>query len=130
MRRQFKLVDQDEDYLNSLGLDWEAVRSGGQWVLVHQYPVPAGYSLDRTSAAVRIEPAYPDVQLDMVYFHPHLQREDGKAIRALAVQKIDGRPWQRWSRHRTPQNPWRPGEDYVGTHLLLVRHWLERELIA
>jgi hypothetical protein len=54
-------------------------------------------------------------------------RADGVPIKALAQQQIDGTGWQRWSRHRTPQNPWRPGVDSVATHLVLVDQWLLRE---
>ena len=51
---------------------------------------------------------------------------DGSAVRATSVRTtIDGTPWQRWSRHRTSQNPWRPGVDGIPTHLALVEHWLE-----
>ncbi len=79
--------------------------------------------------ALRIETGYPDTQLDMVYFYPHLARCDRQPIGALASQTLDGKDWQRWSRHRTGQNPWRPGEDDLASHLALVEHWLEREFL-
>ena len=70
---------------------------------------------------------YSDSQIDMVYFNPHLARADGRAIGALATQTIAGVSWQRWSRHRTGANPWRPGVDDVASHLALVDEWLRRE---
>ena len=81
-----------------------------------------------TAIAYRIETGYPDTQLDMVYFLPALQRSDGRGIGALSTQGISGASWQRWSRHREPGFPWRPGVDDLSAHLLLVDHWLEREV--
>jgi hypothetical protein len=80
------------------------------------------------SAAIRIETGYPMAPLDMVFFHPALARVDGTQIKATqVVQTIDGKQYQRWSRHRTKANPWKPGEDSLATHLVLVEDWLERE---
>jgi hypothetical protein len=87
-----------------------------------------GYGRQDVDAAVNVAPGYPDSQLDMVYFHPHLVRADGKPLGAVSGGvAIDGRDWQRWSRHRTPANPWRPGVDDLSTHLGLVHEWLARE---
>ena len=131
MRHQFHLPPDDETHLNSLGLPWETVIDANvRWLIVHDKPVPAGYTAERVRAAFLIPAGYPDVQIDMVYLEPALARRDGGAIGALASQTIEGRPWQRWSRHRTPQNPWRPGVDDVAAHLLLVDHWLRRALGA
>ncbi|MBX9746205.1 MAG: hypothetical protein K2X34_04840, partial [Hyphomonadaceae bacterium] len=54
---------------------------------------------------------------------------DGRAIGALAHDDFDGKTWQRWSRHRTPANRWRPGIDGLSTHFALVQEWLARELM-
>jgi hypothetical protein len=64
----------------------------------------------------------------MVWFEPALVLTSGRAIGALSSHTIDGTTWQRWSRHRTAQNPWRPGVDDVSTHLGLVDDWLSREV--
>jgi hypothetical protein len=128
MRRQFSLPEVDEDHLEARGLAWETVIEGGvRWLIIHDFPAPNGYNQAKVAAAVRMDIGYPDAQLDMVYFYPHLARLDGRPIGALASQPLDGKDWQRWSRHRTAQNPWRPGEDDLSTHLALVEHWLERE---
>jgi hypothetical protein len=64
----------------------------------------------------------------MVYFHPPLARKDGKAIGATqATQALDGKSFQRWSRHRTPAHPWIPGQDDLSTHIALIEEWLSRE---
>ena len=128
MRRQFQLPEADREHLDARGLQWETITDGGsRWLLLHDFSVPAGYNAVHIIAAVMIGATYPDAQLDMVYFFPPLARTDGGAIGALSNQVIDGKMFQRWSRHRTPQNPWRPGEDDLATHLALVEHWLERE---
>jgi hypothetical protein len=128
MRRQFSLPEADETWLESLGLLWEAIiENGVHWLLLHGYPVPSGYDHDRVTVAVRIETGYPEAQLDMVYFYPPLARLDCVTIGALSTQPLDGKTFQRWSRHRTGANPWRPGEDDLSTHLALVNDWLERE---
>lgn len=130
MRREFQLPGSDEEFLNTLGRPWEAIVESGRWLLLHEWPVPLGYNHTAVSAAVLIEQGYPDAQLDMVYFHPHLTRADGRGINALAGHRLDGKEWQRWSRHRTAANPWRAGVDDISCHLMLVDDWLVREFEA
>lgn len=129
MRRQFRLPEADEEYLSVRGFSWEAVVENRiQRVVVYGFPVPPGYNHSTVDLNVLISPGYPDTQIDMVYFHPLLVRTDGRAIKAVTTDQFDGRQWQRWSRHRTGTNPWRPGVDSLGTHLILIEHWLEKEL--
>ncbi|OAI41696.1 hypothetical protein AYO40_02565 [Planctomycetaceae bacterium SCGC AG-212-D15] len=128
MRRQFDLPEEDVEHLGARGLPWETlVEQEVRWLILHDFPLPAGYSHSKVQVALRIEPSYPDGQIDMVYFFPALARSDGRGIGALSQQAIDGAQFQRWSRHRTPANPWRPGEDNLATHLVLVEEWLRRE---
>ena len=97
-------------------------------MIINNYPVPDGYNVKSVSVALMIMPGYPSVQIDMAFFHPHLTRTNGKPIGALAYQSVNGTQYQRWSRHRTGSNPWRPGIDDVSTHLQLVNFWFDREL--
>ena len=128
MRKDFYLPDEDIAFLTELGLAWEAINDQGmQWILIHDYPVPSGYNLEKVDVAVKIETGYPRTQLDMAYFYPPIHRLDGKNINALSDQLIDGRNFQRWSRHRTGENPWREGVDDLSTHLALVSFWFEQE---
>src|SRR6185312_5956926 len=128
MRRDFRLPAGDEAYLSHLGNPWEAIRDAGlPWLLIHEFGAPEAYSQPLVTVAILVTPGYPDAQLDMAYFHPALSRKDGVGINAICIQGLDGKPFQRWSRHRTPANPWRPGVDDVASHLELVRYWLERE---
>lgn len=128
-RREIELAPGDVDFLDSHYPDWEGIRNGGaNWLLVGQFALPAGYTIASTQVALRIEPGYPDTQIDMAYFHPALRRRDGKSIPATeSTETIDGKAFQRWSRHRSAANPWRPGIDDVSTHLAQVHHWLTRE---
>lgn len=129
MRRHILLPEQDREFLDARGLAWETLmETGYQWLLIKDFPVPEGYNTDKVTAALMIMPGYPDAPLDMVYFYPPLARIDAHSINALAEQPLDSQIYQRWSRHRTAQNPWRPGEDDVSTHLALVESWLEKEL--
>lgn len=128
MRREFELPEIDREFLESFGRSWETIKTGnGRWLLIHQFPIFSGYNVSEAIAALLIEQNYPDTQLDMVYFFPALSRQDGRSINNLSGHPIDGKDFQRWSRHRTDKNPWRSGEDYLGTHIALVTEWLSRE---
>ena len=128
-RRHFELTEDDRLFLEERGLPWEAVLDGkNQWVIVHEWPVPGGYNHRQVSLACQLPSGYPDAQIDMVFVRPDLQRADGKAIKALINHTIVGETWQRWSRHRTSQHPWRPRIDSLESHLALVNHWFVREL--
>lgn len=129
MRQQFHLPSDDEEYLNARSLSWETVISNRvQRVIVYDFPVPPGYDRHNVGLNLRIETGYPDAQIDMVYFHPPLARSDGRPIKAVKTEQFDGKEWQRWSRHRSAANPWRPGIDCIATHLGLVEEWLKKEL--
>lgn len=129
LRRQFELPADDKSFLDGYGCHWEAVIDGSQWVLLHSFPtLHPGYNHECVTAAIRIETGYPKAALDMVYFHPAIARIDGKLIGATQVtQMIDGKTFQRWSRHYTGANPWVIGENSLGTHIWTVEGWLIRE---
>lgn len=129
MRREFRLPESDEEYLNVSYHQWETIiEAGTRWLIIHVYQIPGGYNVSTASAAIVVTPSYPDAELDMVYFHPYLELVGGRTINALSPHPLDGKQWQRWSRHRTAQNPWRPGVDDISTHLSLIDDWLVREL--
>jgi hypothetical protein len=126
MRKQFALPEDDKEQLDHIGLEWETVRDGGGlWLLLHKFDFPSGYNHANGSVAIQIPNNYPVAQLDMAYLFPHLARVDNQPIRQADVQQpIDGKSWQRWSRHYT----WVPGLHNLGTHIVLVRHWLNAAL--
>jgi hypothetical protein len=124
----FRLPEADEDYLNLTRFSWETIVEGGtRWLVVHGALVSPGYNVGAADRTFSIDTGYPSSQIDMVYFHPELARADGRSIGAVTATTIDGRTFQRWSRHRTALNPWRPGIDDISTHMLLVDQWLDRE---
>ena len=127
-RRHFALPAEDMEWLEGCNRPFElVVESGVMRVVVYEVPVPAGYTTDSVTVHIQVPAGYPDVQLDMVWFSPALALSSGKGIGALCQESFDGETWQRWSRHRTPLNPWRPGIDNLGTHFALIEEWLLRE---
>jgi hypothetical protein len=127
-RKEFDLPEEDFDFLSGLGLIWETIMYSNQhWVIIHNYPIPKGYTVNNASIALRLE-GYPVSQIDMAYFYPHLVRLDGKPIIRDAKLVIDDKSFQQWSRHRTNNNPWEPGEDCISTHLLMFDYLLKNEL--
>jgi len=128
IRREFSLQDEDIEFLDGLGLLWEATgRQSTMWLIIHDHPVPDGYNIQKVDIALLIAPTYPATQIDMAYFCPPLVKKSGRAISAITGQAIDGKIFQRWSRHRQ-QGEWRPGVDNVSTHLCLVNNWLVKDL--
>lgn len=125
-RRDYILPPDDTEYLNNTFPGWESIEGG--WVLIPNYPLPAGFTVAHTTVAIQIPPAYPEGQLDMASFYPSVLRADGKHIPNTDVmQTIDGKAFQRWSRHYLPGS-WRPNIDNIATHLLAVDGWFERAL--
>lgn len=130
LQRDFDISVDDTYSLNSRHFKWETVRNANtMWLIVHGFPVPEGYNVRTVVAAVQIPGDYLMTGLDMVYFKPALYRADGIPIGATQCNEtIRNESYQRWSRHRTAQNPWRPGLESIITHLELVEEWLLREL--
>jgi hypothetical protein len=127
-RRDATVLDQDRLFLDNYGLAWESIAEGGTWILLHDFPLPPGANYGTVTLAIRMESGYPLTQLDMMYVHPPLARVDGRAIaQTQHMQPLDGKHFQRWSRHRTADNPWLPGEDSLETHIYLVEEFFKLE---
>lgn len=128
-RRQFDLPAEDVQALAALEGIWETVRDGEQrLVFIHDFPTDPRYDHEKVLTALQLPAGYADSQIDMVYFCPPISRRDGRNIPATGGRVIlDQKTFQQWSRHRTSANPWRPGVDGIGTHLLMVEDWLKRE---
>lgn len=124
LRRTFILSADDTEYLDNEFPEWEAI--DGRWILLHNFPVRPGYTVQSVTAAIKIPSLYPATRLDMVYFHPEVIRTDGKTIPATSWREtIDGKKYQRWSRHYKP-GEWQPDEDNLATHIMAIRDWLDR----
>lgn len=128
IRRDFTLPEEDIEFLDNLGLLWEAIANQpGMWVMIHDYPVPVGYNVQKAEVALLISSHYPAAEIDMAYFHPALIKDSGKTINNVFGQVIDGKSFQGWSRHRKP-GEWRSGVDNIATHLCLVDNWLVKDI--
>jgi hypothetical protein len=129
-RRQFRLPSADEAFLDRLGLPWETiVETNRRWLFISGFAIPAGYLQRVADMAIEIVGGYPPGPLDMAYFAPALMREDRRLIPMTNyLPTIDNKQWQRWSRHRHPQDPWIMGEDNLATHVYYVTDWLAEEI--
>ena len=131
MRQQFRLPETDELYLGALGLPWETVLDVKvQWLIVHDRSLPPGYNQCQSgmAAARSSHPAIQKPNWTWSISFPTTRVPMAAGIRGLSMRAFEGKDWQQWSRHRTPQNPWRSGEDDIAAHFILVDHWLRREL--
>ena len=80
-----------------------------------------GSSPQAVAITLEIPPSYPRAEIDMFYCHPAVGRDDGRAIpQTEARETIEGRTYQRWSRHRGAQSRWDARTDTVLTHLTLA----------
>lgn len=125
-RMDFAMLPGDEAHLGRLGLAWDAINDGGRrWLLLRNYPLPAGYNVQVADIAIEIPVSYPGAQLDMFYCYPLLARTTGAVIpQTQSHETICGRVYQRWSRHRD----WNASCDTLVTHLALVDESLNREV--
>lgn len=116
----------DRDHLEARAHDSTVSIDGGMiCVVIHSFPMPAGFTRASADLLLRLSPGYPDVPPDMWWFSPAVCRKDGQAIAATESQESYlGRTWQRWSRHLSP-GQWRSGVDSLESYLALVRKELE-----
>lgn len=118
-RRDFSLLDKDAVFLDRMGYEWDTINDGRRWIIVRNYPLPAGYQVASCALAVEMPSGYPTSEIDMFYCDPPLRLPSGREPdRADVRQAIDGGDYQRWSRHREP-GTW-SADDCVATHFGLI----------
>lgn len=129
-RRVFALLDADEAHLNRLGLVWETfIEAERRWLLLHDYPVPAGYTVDHTKLALEVPPTYPGAQIYGFYSYPLLALKSGREIDRTQMRGVIlGLEFHGWSRNRGPSAPWNTTTDNVITQLALVDAALSKEV--
>ncbi|WP_061959685.1 multiubiquitin domain-containing protein [Cupriavidus pauculus] len=129
VRKEFALLEADEDFLDQHFAHWETLVQGGRrWLLIYAYPTPPGYSVRRITLALEVPPNYPGAQIDMFYVLPHLSLISGAPLpNTEAREVIEGSEYQRWSRHRGAGSEWKANSDNVITHLALVESALVKE---
>jgi len=128
--RTFALLDIDEAHLNRLGLKWETVvEAERRWLLLHDYPLPVGYTVAHSKVALEIPPTYPGAQIYGFYAYPPLALASGRAIASTQMRGIlSGVEYHGWSRNRGSGAPWNPATDNVVTQLALVDAALAKEV--
>lgn len=134
---KFKLPDRDVEYLNSLGVKWEADfdrDSGMSYVIIYDVGIDTAlFHVEGGKETVNIlfmlPPGYPNCQIDMSSFYPDLSRTDRQNIPNLwRFYRVKGYNWQTWSRHRTGGEMWNPEIDGVASHLAYTDLFLQREV--
>jgi hypothetical protein len=130
LRREFKLLPVDVEYLEDLDKPWETIMTGERrWLVIRDYELAEGFMPRRVNFALDIPKTYPAAQIDMFYFSPWVTFADGGEIASTQVREtIDGVTYQGWSRHRNAPPAWDPSTDNVMTHMALVEFCLGKEL--
>jgi len=129
LRRAFALLEVDERHLQALGLRWETLIEGERrWLVIHDYPVPRGYTVNRTLLALEVPPTYPGAQIYGFYAYPPLALASGSAIDRTQMRgTVFGVEFHGWSRNRGATQ-WNPATDNVSTQLTLVDAALAKEV--
>lgn len=122
-----RLLAEDEKFLSSF-LKVDYLKNGNSdWIILRSLKLPKGFNVEVADAAILIPASYPIGGLDMIYFFPPLSRTDNKPIGALTNQIIEGKSYQRWSRHRVSENKWNPETDDIASHVDLMLNCLTEE---
>lgn len=129
-RRDFSLLPNDLHFLDASGFHWHTINDRKRWLIVDNYPLPAGYSSATCRVAVLMPPGYPSAQLDMFYCDPVLRANGALPPNTDVNETVNGISFQRWSRHRSGGNAWSPASDNLSTHFALIEHAIGREVGA
>ena len=129
LRREFALLAADERHLAALGLRWETVVDANRrWLVIHDYPVPEGFTVRRTLMALEIPPTYPGAQIYGFYAYPPLALASGRVIECTQLRgTLLGVEFHGWSRNRGT-TPWNPAADNVATQLALADAAMAKEV--
>jgi E2/UBC family protein E len=121
----------DREVLRARGLLNAHASLVGQeiFLIIEDYPVPAGYDQDKVGLLLRLPRQWPDGAVDMFWTEPTLRiASTGQLPQATeSSMDHDGRHWQRWSRHFPD---WRPGRDGLETLLIIVNNSLKTSVPA
>lgn len=120
------LLKSDAQYLELKGYEYSANQesNGSILVVIHDFPLSEAYTPTSCDLLIKLPPAYPNANPDMFWTWPDVKLRSGAWPRSSEVHEVlNGRPWQRWSRHLTA-SAWRPGRDCVRTFLAVVRREL------
>lgn len=116
-----KLPDLDAQFLHREEIAYRTFEEGSMLnVELLDFPLPTGLSTNTANVLIRLSSNYPDAAPDMWWVIPHLTTAHGAVIAATElIETIDGRPWQRWSRH-LDAGAWRAGVDSLESYFRLL----------
>jgi hypothetical protein len=120
-----RLPEADREYLERAGFAYRVFEEAGTLnVELLDFPLPDGLSARSANVLFRLAPSYSDTPPDMWWIIPHLTPVGGGTIPATEViETVDGRSWQRWSRHLDPA-VWQSGIDGLESYIRLLRNEL------
>lgn len=126
----FEILEKDSEYLKqAFGNFKTIVEVSRRWLIVDNYKLPEGYNHQNISIAIEIPIAYPQAEIDMFYTYPRIKLANGLNPSCTEVdQSIEGKAYQRWSRHRSSLSSWNPVVDSVMTHFALIEESIIREV--
>src|SRR6185436_15376036 len=109
------------------GLNIE-LREAEGWanILIHQHPVPKGYSKNVIELLVKAPLSYPNGKPDMFWTDKDLVLKNGQVPKsAESIERALEKEWRRFSWH--PQN-WNPAYDNLKTYIEFVNTRLAKEV--
>jgi len=113
------LPERDREYLVNRDLTYrEVTESNYKGVVLIGYSLPISlYNQPKADILILLPSGYPDVPTDMFYLFPWVTLVQTGKNPTTADQpfQLEGKSWQRWSRHN---NEWRIGVDGIHTSLL------------
>lgn len=130
LRRDFHLSEEDVQYLDGLGLEWEAIQEGNaRGVVLYGFLMPSPFQPEKLNLKIKMPSEYTSgAALDMFFTDVQVTRTDGKEIKKLTESNVfDGKKWWQWSRHYPDNVKWRPGVNTLATHLSYIQHVLDEE---
>ena len=118
--------------IKQLEIELEASRQNGRefgvkeadgliYVIIKNYPLPAGYNKRHTRVLLKIPLSYPNGNPDMFWVDPDVHLSSGGNQANANIENALGEPWLRFSWH--PQK-WNPVMDNLNTFLEFVNRRL------
>jgi len=81
---------------------------GWSFLVVSDYPLPAGFEPNRVQLLMKLPPGFPDSAPDMFWVYPAVRTPNGSLPRSTTTERLLGKDWQRFSWHLAA-GAWKPG---------------------
>ena len=81
---------------------------GWSFLVVSDYPLPAGFEPNRVQLLIKLPPGFPDSAPDMFWVHPAVRAPNGSIPRSTSTERLLDKDWQRFSWHLAA-GAWKPG---------------------